>query len=264
MRNSAHRRTGGFSLVELLAVVAIILILLSLLMPFLGQIKERGRMVTCLGNLKQFGTGILTFAADHDGTLTATISTGSYQGSEPWQKGWMGKEALPPGMASPRGWYDVYGVLNDYLSAETLKKRVFRCPSLPQGVLGSGVGSNGIHDYGMHAAFSGAKVSLLPTSATVARPDGKVLNVPAPIYSEEEPAYGLNDSFIDPDHTSINREGSWHASFSSNYFATDGSSHTVPWGASPGPQVYSWLARAPSGNVVSLGNVYGWAAWNRQ
>ena len=105
---------SAFSLVELLAVVAIILIMLSLLSPLISQLRERGRMVTCLGNLKQFGTGILTFTADHDGYLTATISTGSYQGSEPWQKGWMGKEALPAGMAAPRPWYDEYGVLKDY------------------------------------------------------------------------------------------------------------------------------------------------------
>ena len=262
--SAANTSRRAFSLVELLAVVVIIMVMLSLLSPLIGQLRERGRMVTCLGNLKQFGTGILTFTGEHDGFLTATISTGSYQGSEPWQKGWMGKEALPPDMAAPRPWYNEYGVLKDYLSSETLKNRVFRCPSLEQGVLGSGVGSNGIHDYGMHAAFSGAKTSLLPTRATVARPDGKVLTMPAPVFSEEEPAYGLNDSYIDPDHTTINREGSWHAGRSSNYFATDGSAHTIQWGASPGPQVYSWLARAPSGNVISLGNVYGWAAWNRQ
>lgn len=185
-------------------------------------------------------------------------------GKEEWQKGWIGKEALPPGMAAPRDWYKNYGVLKDYLSTETLKNRIFRCPSMPLGVLGSGVGSNGIHDYTMFAAFSGAKVSLLPTQAQVKRPDGKILSVSAPLFTEEEPAYGINDGFIDPDHLSVNRDGSWHLGYSCNYFATDGSTRNIQWGTSPGPQVFAWSAKAPSGATVRLGDLPGWQVWHEK
>ena len=48
------RDRKGFTLIELLVVIAIIALLLSILMPVLRRVREQGRMIRCLGNLRQW------------------------------------------------------------------------------------------------------------------------------------------------------------------------------------------------------------------
>jgi prepilin-type N-terminal cleavage/methylation domain-containing protein len=60
-----HRE--GFSLVELLVVVAIISILASLLLPGLSRVKEYAYFAVCKSNLKQMGYGLLIYAQDNNG-----------------------------------------------------------------------------------------------------------------------------------------------------------------------------------------------------
>lgn len=51
------KRKKGFTLVELLVVVAIIALLVSILLPSLGKAKEQAKMVVCMTNLKALGMG---------------------------------------------------------------------------------------------------------------------------------------------------------------------------------------------------------------
>ncbi len=60
---------SGFTLVELLVVVAIIGVLAGLLLPVLGGAKTRARNVQCLGNLRQLGILARLHAEDHRGRL---------------------------------------------------------------------------------------------------------------------------------------------------------------------------------------------------
>jgi len=56
----------GFTLVELLVVMAIIAILASLSTPVVGGAIERGRSTKCLSNLRQIGVAVQQYAADND------------------------------------------------------------------------------------------------------------------------------------------------------------------------------------------------------
>jgi prepilin-type N-terminal cleavage/methylation domain-containing protein len=60
---------AGFSLVELLVVMAIISILASLLLSAIPLVKGMTRKVQCASNLRQIGTAILVYAEDHGGNF---------------------------------------------------------------------------------------------------------------------------------------------------------------------------------------------------
>jgi prepilin-type N-terminal cleavage/methylation domain-containing protein len=59
----------GFTLVELLVVIAIISILAAMLLPALENAIDSARRASCMGERRQLGLCIFTFADDHDGLV---------------------------------------------------------------------------------------------------------------------------------------------------------------------------------------------------
>ena len=130
-RRRTPRRTGGFTLVELLIVVAIVAVLLGILLPSLGRATEMARRVRCVSNLRQVGQAMIAYAADHRQTL-------AYSNWEPngvstpapafpnAPVGWLYRS--PPGLsAAPDPAVVETGALWKYLKT----RDVYRCPGHP-------------------------------------------------------------------------------------------------------------------------------------
>ena len=63
------RAFRAFTLLELLAVIVIIGIIIALLLPALGWIKERTKGVSCLGNLRQWGQALYFYTLNNEDFL---------------------------------------------------------------------------------------------------------------------------------------------------------------------------------------------------
>ncbi len=78
-RNLAHSMIrAGFTLIELLAVMSIISILLSLLLPTMSGARKRSRILKCQTNLRELANATLRYVSQHDDffPVSADCSTG--------------------------------------------------------------------------------------------------------------------------------------------------------------------------------------------
>ena len=62
-------RRVGFSLLELLLVLMVTLLITSLLLPALGNLRENAHRLICSSNLRQVGLATVMFSDDRNGTL---------------------------------------------------------------------------------------------------------------------------------------------------------------------------------------------------
>lgn len=77
--------TTGFTLVELLIVIAIIAVLASVLFPTILFVRENGRRTACLSNERQLGLALLQYASDHDESWpSGSTSIGSSSPGAGW------------------------------------------------------------------------------------------------------------------------------------------------------------------------------------
>jgi len=69
------RRGRGFTMVEILVVIAIILILVAILFPVLGAARRRAHLTNCISNLRQIGMALTMYKDDAGGMDAPHIST---------------------------------------------------------------------------------------------------------------------------------------------------------------------------------------------
>jgi len=78
-------KNRGYTLVELLVVVAIVAILAAMIMPVLLEAKEAAKMKRCVSNLRQLGRVVQEYMDDNNGYgLPLSPTTGAYTYDNPW------------------------------------------------------------------------------------------------------------------------------------------------------------------------------------
>ena len=155
----------SFTLIELLVVIAIIAILAAMLLPALSSARASARTSACASNLKQIGTAIQLYAADHDDVIVVgkikRPPSGSWATNCIWPSflagyaGFSAKPANPP-----------YGITFAPSEMEGLKgANVFTCPEAQSASFKTGV--SGTYDYFWAGCYIGNQM-LMPdeTSAT--------------------------------------------------------------------------------------------------
>jgi len=87
-------RSGAFTLIELLIVIAIIAILASILLPVLARAQQRADRAYCLNNMRQLAEAWIMYADDNNSYIALNGDT-SDQTINSWVKGIM-KWDFPP------------------------------------------------------------------------------------------------------------------------------------------------------------------------
>lgn len=111
----------GFTLIEMLVVIAIIAILAAMLSPALQNALDTAKGAACANNLRQAGIAIVTYAGDHKGYVLGAQAYGG-KGHECAWAGWpwsLMLTAIAPRQHAP--------IAGDYIG----DPNVFFCPSGP-------------------------------------------------------------------------------------------------------------------------------------
>ena len=104
-------RTRGFSLVEILVVIAIIALLVAMLLPVIAMVREKAKWSVCVINLRSIGLAIHAYANDNRGAVPYMYP--NWTGMEPLRMDW---KPIGLGLLVP-----------DYIIKEDL--RIFRAPT---------------------------------------------------------------------------------------------------------------------------------------
>ncbi|OHB64449.1 MAG: hypothetical protein A2Y76_05640 [Planctomycetes bacterium RBG_13_60_9] len=116
----------GFTLVELLVVIAVIALLMAILVPVLHRAREAGKRAVCMGHLRQLQIAWQAYAENHDGFI---VNGQTERGVEhPGGKAWLidapSDSSRPESRAEAEAWMRT-GALAPYVG----NVKIYRCPS---------------------------------------------------------------------------------------------------------------------------------------
>jgi prepilin-type N-terminal cleavage/methylation domain-containing protein len=117
MHRNQIRVRLGFSLIEMLVVLSVIVILVSITFPVFATLRERARRTTCTSNLKQIGSALMLYTDDYDG-FYPSMALDMYD-----------RRCLAALWRTPEGTLDSLPLLSDTLYPYVRTRKLFVCPS---------------------------------------------------------------------------------------------------------------------------------------
>lgn len=194
MRSRRNCPFSGFTLLELLAVIATIAILAALLLPVLGKAKIKAQQTRCSSNLRQLGYAWVMYYMDNNGRLVESYPVNN---SNAWVLGDMTVPAEATNTDLLRR-----GKLFHYNPAV----EIYRCPA-DHGVVAAGKLINNVRSYSMNSymgerdpaigyipSFANDYVLCYSKDSELKRPSGLWV-----LLDEDERS--INDGFFVPDPT---------------------------------------------------------------
>lgn len=163
----------GFTLVELVVILAIIGVLAGTLIPALGKAKALAQRTACLSNLRQLGLSWTLYSGDNDGRLVESYPGNSTANPNPyaWVLGNMqnASDAINPDLI-------MRGQLFQYNNSLT----IYRCPA-DRGMKVNGKPAQPVRSCSMNAFMGDSSRFGYPTYQAIPG----IENVYAPCYAKE-------------------------------------------------------------------------------
>jgi len=196
----------GFTLIEMLVVLTILMVLIAILLPVVGRAKEQANGLLCQSHVRTLTQAFLNFAADHENHLPGSILSywnpfdrnqdhfdwlfGPYSAIGTNASGW----STDPLVSAANGTQvrfanapqagSIWKYVNDY--------QTYLCPSLTYSKPQSLTGSNGRFDYAAFSTFSGAAVKSINLQAWCVTDPGHDLAFGVPTATNWDYADGGN------------------------------------------------------------------------
>jgi len=144
MKRAQAQTTSGFTLVELLVVMAIIGLLIALALPALNSALTSGRAAASMSNLRELAAANLTYTSEHDGYYCPAQDVNNLIR---WHGG-----RTTTGAGDDAAFDPAKGYLSPYLGTDG---RVKECPLFANMVTGSSSFENGSGGYGYNEVYIG-------------------------------------------------------------------------------------------------------------